>query len=144
VLVGDGPLAANVLDLMRFLGVDALQLRQPHHPLEELVAAADVVLDPSFEPVVRPLVAAALAAGTPVVTAPGGGAERLLAEIGGGVVVESVGDPDQLAAAVRRVRASGLRPSAERARAVLARQRHEGGDVIRRALLGASDPTPAE
>ena len=141
VLVGDGPLAGNVRDLMSFLGVDALQLRQPHQPLEELVAAADVVLDPSHEPIVRPLVAAALAAGTPVVTAPGGGAEGLIAEIGGGVVVGSVGDPDQLAAAVRRVRVSGLRPSGERARTVLARQRKAGADAIRRALLGGAIAT---
>jgi hypothetical protein len=125
LLVGDGTLACSVRDLMSFLAVDALQLRLPRHPIEELVAVADVVLDPSCEPVVRPLVAAALAAGTPVVTAPGGGAERLVAEIGGGIVVNYVGDPDELAAALRPA-VSGLRPSAERAQAVLASQRQVG------------------
>ena len=139
-LIGDGPLAGSVRDLASFLGVEALRIRVPQHPLEELVAAADLVLDPSFEPVVRPSVAAALAAGVPVVTAPGGGAERLIAEIGGGAVAGSLGDPDQLAEAVLRLRASGVRPSPERALAVLAGQRQAGAGAIRRVLLGGAGP----
>ena len=117
-------------------GSNTIHLRRPRHSLEELAAAADVVLDPSCEPVVRPLVATALEVGTPVVTAPGGGAERLLAETGGGIVVESAGACDQLAAAVRQVLADGRRPAQERVRAVLARQRAIGSAAIRHALLG--------
>jgi glycosyltransferase involved in cell wall biosynthesis len=136
VLVGDGPLAGSVRDLIGFLAVDTVHLRRPRHSLAELAAAADLVLDPSIEPVARPLVAAALAAGTPVVTAPGGGAARLLTETGGGVVVGSIGAPHQLAAAVREVLADGRRPARERALAILARQRQAGSEAIRRALLG--------
>jgi len=138
-VVGDGPLAGSLLDLAGFLGVNTVRLLRPRHALQELAAAADLVLDPSCEPVVRPLLAAALAAGTPVVTAPGGGAERLLAEIGGGVVVGSIGAPDELAAAVREMLADGRRPAAAAARAVLARQRLAGAEVVRCALLGAAE-----
>jgi glycosyltransferase involved in cell wall biosynthesis len=141
VLVGDGPLAGSVRDLIGFLGIDTIHLRRPRHSLEELAAAADLVLDPSCEPVVRPLVAAALAAGTPVVTAPGGGAESLLAETGGGIVISSVGVADELAAAVRQLLADGRRPAQERARAVLMRQRSIGSAAIRRALLGGGAAT---
>lgn len=138
VLVGDGPLAGSVRDLICFLAVDTLHLRRPRHSLGELAAAADLVLDPSSEPVARPLVAAALAAGTPVVTAPGGGAGRLLGETGGGVMVGSIGAPHELAAAVLEVLADGRRPAQERALAILARQREAGSDAIRRLLLSGA------
>jgi len=141
LLVGDGPLTGSLRDLVSFLAVDTVHLRLPRHALAELAAAADLVLDPSSEPLVRPLVAAALAAGTPVVTAPGGGAERLLAEIGGGVVVGSVGAPDELAAAVLQVLADGRRPAWEQAQAILSRQRVDGALAVRRALLGAAAPS---
>jgi hypothetical protein len=141
-VVSDGPLAGSLRDLAGFLDVDTVRLLRPRHALQELAAAADLVLDPSCEPVVRPLLAAALAAGTPVVTAPGGGAERLLAEIGGGVVVGSIGASDELAAAVREVLADGRRPAAAAARAVLARQRLAGAAAVRRALLGATAAAP--
>jgi glycosyltransferase involved in cell wall biosynthesis len=143
-VVGEGPLAGTVLDLAGFLAVDTLALRGPAHRLEELVAAADLVLDPSEEPVVRPVVAAALAAGVPVVTAPGGGAEALVREIGGGVVVTNVGDPDRLADAVRSVRERGLRPDPGRAREVLARQRAKAAAAVRAALVGAAGAVRAE
>lgn len=138
VLVGDGPLAGSIRDLISFLAVDTLHLRRPRHSLAELAAAADLVLDPSSEPVARPLVAAALAAGTPVVTARGGGAGRLLTETGGGVVVGSIGAPHELAAAVRQVLADGRRPAQERALGILARQHEAGSDAIRRVLRGAA------
>jgi glycosyltransferase involved in cell wall biosynthesis len=141
LLVGDGPLAGTVVDLVGFLGVCSVRLQRPAHPLTELVAAADLVLDPSEEPVARPLVIAALAAGVPVVSAPGGGAERLVGEVGGGIVVPSIGDPDGLADAVLAVRSGGLRPDPRTAREVLARRSISGADAVRAALLGpASAP----
>jgi len=127
-----------VLVLAGFLAVGSVALRVPAYRLEELVAAADLVLDPSEEPVVRPVVAAALAAGVPVVTAPGGGAEALVREIGGGLVVATVGDPDRLADAVRSVRDRGLRPDPGRAREVLAHQRASAAAAVRAALVGAA------
>lgn len=138
VLIGDGQLAGTVVDLIGFLGVHNVRLRRPTHHLDELAAAADLVLDPSDEPVARPLVAAALAAGVPVVAAPGGGAESLIGEIGGGVVVGTVGDPDGLAGAVQAVLGSGLKPDVARAREVLARQRSETAGAITEALRGAA------
>lgn len=136
VVVGEGRLATVVIDLAGFLGVDSLLLRSPAHPLEELVAAAEVVLDPSDEPVARPAVAAALAAGVPVVTAPGGGAGALIAGIGGGVVAAAVGDAEGLADGIRAVLDGGERPEPARARDLLALRRDETAVAVRRAVLG--------
>jgi glycosyltransferase involved in cell wall biosynthesis len=137
VIVGDGPLAGTVLDLAEFLGVRSLRLRRPVHALVDLVTAADVLLDPSYEAALRPAVAAALAVGTPVVSAPGGGAEELVEELGGGVVVRSLGDTDALVDAIRAVRKGGLQPDCVRAREVLASRNAAAARAAARALATA-------
>ncbi len=139
LLVGEGPLEGHLVDLMRYLGRVNVRLRRPRHSLHELIAAADLVLDPSEDVVVRPAVVTAAAVGTPVVTTPGGGVEALFPTAGpAGVVVGEVGDPEALAKAVRDVRRRGWtvidpEPARDEIRSLAA----AGLDYLRNAVLDA-------
>jgi len=143
LLVGEGPLEGNVLDLVRYLGRVNVRLRRPRHNLHELVAAADLVLDSSEDAVVRPTVVAAAAVGTPVVTTPGGGVEALFPSPGpAGVVVEGAGDPEALADAVQEIRRRGWTAiDPEPAREEIRRLATAGREGLREAVLA---PRPAD
>jgi len=143
MLVGEGPLAGNVLDLVRYLDLDNVRLRGPVHELGDLAAAADLVVDVSENAAVRPALAAAIAAGTPVVATPGAGLRELIESTGAtGLVVGRPGDPAEIADAIRRIRGADRSPTdlAEAGRA-LSSWRQAGADVLRAAVLG-SNPTP--
>ncbi len=138
LLVGEGPLEGHLVDLMRYLGRVNVRLRRPRHSLHELVAAADLVFDPSEDAVVRPAVVAAAAVGTPVVTTPGGGVATLFPNPGtAGLIVQEVGDSKALADAILEVRRRGWTAiDPEPVREDIRRLASVGLDGLRRAVLG--------
>jgi glycosyltransferase involved in cell wall biosynthesis len=146
MVVGDGPLVGHILDLVRYLDLDNVRVRRAHHDLSDLVAAADLVLDTSEGVAVRPALVAAVVAGTPVVATPGAGARELLESTGGrGIVVNSVGDPGVIAAAIRRVRTSvGTPPDPVEVAGTVDDWKRSGTEALRAAVLDIAAPPSEE
>ncbi len=141
LLVGEGPLAGRVADLAAYLDLPNVRVRPQGHSTAELVAAADVILDPAAFAPSRPAVLAALAAGTPVVATRGSG----ITELVGPSAVEFAGDPEALAGALRRVLSGEVRaPDPAGVRMTIESGAGEGIGMLRRALLaGGPDGPPA-
>jgi glycosyltransferase involved in cell wall biosynthesis len=129
-----------VLDLARYLGVANFFLRRPSHTVSDLVAAADVVVDTADTAAHRAAVIAALSAATPVVGTDVDGLSELLVATGAaGAAVDSIGDPEALAAATRRqLGRTVARPSAD-AESAVDSAREEGRTAIRRCVAALSE-----
>ncbi len=104
LLVGQGPLAATVADLVRYFGLVRFLLRDPTswQSGAEIIAAADVVVSTAEVDLAPVALLTAVAAGTPVVAADS--ELRAIPEAAGVQALAYVesGNIDQLAAAVRR------------------------------------------
>jgi glycosyltransferase involved in cell wall biosynthesis len=146
MVVGEGPLAGHILDLVRYLDLDNVRVRRPQHDLCDLVAAADLVLDTAEGVATRPALVAAVVAGTPVVATPGAGARELLEMTGGrGIVMDSVGDPGAIADAIRRVRTSvGTPPDPAEVASTIDHWKRRGTEALRAAVLDLASPPAAE
>lgn len=132
LVVGEGPLAGQVADLAVYLDLPNVLVRPPGHPIADLVAAADVVLDPAESAPARPAVLEALVTGRPVVATLGGG----LADILGPAGVNPEGGPEALARALIQVlRGEAATGDPEVAREAIGRLARERIEVLRRALL---------
>jgi glycosyltransferase involved in cell wall biosynthesis len=104
VLAGDGPERGKVESLARDLGLDGRARflgAQPRQAVFELLRAADATLLSSDWESFGLVVAEALAVGTPVLAAAGGGVAEVLEDGRNGLLVPT-GDTDALAEAIRR------------------------------------------
>jgi len=104
VLAGEGGEAERMQALARELGVDGRVLflgAQPRATVFELLAAADAALLSSSWENFPHVVVEALAVGTPVISTDVGGVGEIVRDGENGLLVP-IGDPDALAAAVRR------------------------------------------
>ena len=100
LLVGDGPLTADLRDLGRLFGLENLRVERPERDLGEILDAADVVCTTAERDPYPYAVPAALGQGCPVVAA-AGDLRRLLEAGPCGVVVAHPGDLDGFEAALR-------------------------------------------
>ena len=108
-LVGDGPLRGRLEAQAARLGVaERVDFHglAPKHEVAELMRAARLVVVPSRFETSAVVAMEALASGAPVVATAVGALPELLAD-GGGLVVRG-GDPDELAAGIRRALATDL------------------------------------
>jgi len=146
LLVGEGPLEGQLVDLMRYLERVNVRLRRPRHTLHELVAAADLLFDPAEDAVVKPAVFAAAAVGTPVVTTSGGGVETMFPGSGpAGLVVEEVGDTKVLADAILEIRRRGWTAiDPEPVREDIRRMASVGREYLRTTVLGPLSATDGD
>ena len=104
ILIGDGPDRRSLAALARRLGVGE-RVRflgaRPHFELPDLLAAADVAVQPSSSEGIANVWVEALACGTPVVTCDVGGAREAIDRPEAGRLVDR--DPAAIAAAVREL-----------------------------------------
>jgi glycosyltransferase involved in cell wall biosynthesis len=144
LLVGEGPLAGSLLDLVRYCRLDTLIIRSPKHSAAELVAAADVVLDTADQAPFRAAVVAALASAKPVVSSWGRDAESLLAAVEShGTALDPICEPSALEAALRDALCH-VGHTADRSDAVAEiGSRVDAGRGAFRAALGVGGPGPA-
>jgi hypothetical protein len=132
-VVGEGPLGPELADLAAYMKLGNVSVQPPRRSLEDLLAAADVILDPADAAPSRSLVTAAVAAAKPVVAFTGGG----IAEFGSGWLVDPAGGPEALADALERVVDGEPRTGDPEAVRKTVRRRIEAGRAaLRRALLG--------
>jgi len=136
-VVGDGPLAAELRELANELGVAdrvAFLGRVPSVP--PILAAADVVVLPSFSEGMPLVVLEALALARPVVASRVGGIPEVVEDGVTGLLVEP-GDPEELAVAIERlVKDPALARSLAEAGARIARERYDVG-IMRAAYVEA-------
>jgi glycosyltransferase involved in cell wall biosynthesis len=103
LIVGDGPEQPGVEAEIRELGLEStVQLRGPRRDVPDLLAGADVFVLASRSEGGPISVLEAMAAGLPVVASDVGGVRELVADGTTGLLVPA-GDPDALAAALKRL-----------------------------------------
>jgi len=126
-IVGDGPLAAELHELASELGVaDRVVFLGRVPSVPPVLAAADVVVLPSFSEGMPLVVLEALALGRPVVASRVGGIPEVIEGVTG-LLVEP-GDPAALAASLKRVTTDPqLASSLAKAGAAVARARYDVG-----------------
>jgi glycosyltransferase involved in cell wall biosynthesis len=139
LMVGDGPLAAQVEAEVNRLGLKNFRRLPFYRPISDIYALADVIVLPSEYEAMPLVIAEAQAMGKPVVVTDVGNNREVVEMTGGGVVVPRVGDIAALMEGVRRMLDSP--PDPERVRqAILSRF---GIEVIaeqyRKVLLGTGD-----
>lgn len=139
IMVGDGPLAAQVEMEIRRLGLTHLRRLEFYRPVSDIYAIADVVVLPSEYEAMPLVIAEAQAMGKPVVVTDVGNNREVVEMTGGGVVVPRVGDISALMEGVRRMLDSP--PDPERVRqAILSRFSIEViAEQYRKVLLGTED-----
>lgn len=122
VVVGDGPMRDLLRDDVRLTPTlcDRVSFVGDRTDMDDLIGAADIVVDPSIEADLPPVVLAALAAGKPVVATDVGSIRLAVTDGVGALVPRS--NPTALALALMRlIDDAGLRAAAGRA----ARHRHQ-------------------
>ncbi len=137
LLVGDGPLSADLRDLKRLFALPNLRLERPERILGEILDAADVVCTTAESDPFPGTVLAALSRRRPVVAAAIGDLPRLLAAGPCGLTVPYPGDLDGFEAALLRLAAGDQRRElGERGPKAVRDFCHDGGanNVWRRAL----------
>ncbi len=101
LIVGDGPLRANIEHGAQGLG-SSVVLMGERHDIADLMVAADLVVLPSESEALPTVLLEAAAAGTPVVASGVGGVGEIVDDGATGLIVP-VHDPESLAEAVTRV-----------------------------------------
>ncbi len=128
VLIGDGPLRRRLLAIYAHPSIRWLGYMNRRVDVARLLAAADVVVSPCECETFGLAAVEALASGTPVLSADGGGAAELITDSGGGMLFPS-GDSHGLAEQLERLLLSPSVARRERGRAH-AERRHRWDDVF--------------